>query len=364
MKSISRRKAVLYILIINLSLLLVMELLARGLFWGLSGDAISLLYGFDRDIKASTRHRPLWNVRFYRDCVDCLAPPQQQTAEPVAMASTLPRASVWAFGGSTTQGYGCSSRASSWPDELEALDSRLDVTNFGKNGANSDYSIHQLIIALEKQTPDLVLWTDWFNEKNVIYDGLDRNRDELVPLYPDLIEGKKTEYRYNSVRHFVRRLDVSLNLRSSLYLLLKEIWARIAVRLGMGERQDAWQPTDDQSIEMAVSNYAINLRDALELAELRGFKLAIVRLPRAPLAVAQDDPAREWEDPFEERLYRRLHEFASDFAAAHRIPLLDVHAWYNANGNKAEYFCDGVHQYREGHQATAQAIITQWPLRE
>ena len=51
---------------------------------------------------------------------------------------------IWTYGASLTHGYSCGNDSSSWPVELEAINKKIKIVNFGFPGIYSDYSIKKL----------------------------------------------------------------------------------------------------------------------------------------------------------------------------------------------------------------------------
>ena len=75
---------------------------------------------------------------------------------------------IWTFGGSTTAGFepNCGHSTSSWPLELEKIDSRIKVINFAKKGSTSNYAIQQYFKnRLIKEKPQIILWANKINEE-------------------------------------------------------------------------------------------------------------------------------------------------------------------------------------------------------
>lgn len=340
----SRRKSVLFTLIIVLSYVLLAEVVARVVLAGLAGSALPLAYGIDGEIKL-IEHNTLRHPIFYRDCGDCA-----DEIRPARVPGAGDRL-AYAFGGSATWGWNCSPSASSWPDELDAL-GELRVKNMARNGTSSDYAVSALQAGLAEQTPDVVFWANWINELDILYEGPRRNGEKLAERFPDKLSGREGDFAERRLRYFLASLDRSFYLRSALYLFA----SKFAQRFATNRRVDAsrGKPFDKRDAELAVANTMINLEEALALSRRHGFRLIVVRLPvNWPLMDQRFGPqmaafARDWND--------RLTAAIRDFAATRAITLLDVHERLEAEAAPAEIYCDAVHLRIEGHRIIARAI--------
>lgn len=340
----SRRKSVLFTLIIVLSYVLLAEVVARVVLAGLAGSVLPLAYGIDREIKL-IEHNTLRHPVFYRDCGECA-----EEARPARVPGAGDRL-AYAFGGSTTQGRNCSPAASSWPEELDAL-GELRVRNMARNGTNSDYAVSALQAGLAERTPDLVFWANWINELDILYEGPRRNGEKLAERFPDKLSGRGGDFAEHRLRYFLASLDRSFYLRSALYLFA----SKFAQRFATNRRVDAsrGKAFDKRDAELAVANTMINLEDAQALSQRHGFRLVVVRLPVSwPLMAQRFGPqmtafARVWNE--------LLTAAIRDFTAERAVTLLDVHERFEAEAAPAKIYCDAVHLRIEGHRLIARAI--------
>ena len=110
---------------------LLIELIFRLMFFGISGSSLSFLYGINSDIKirkSANNFIEFYKIEHY-DLFD-------NSLELDNKNNNV----FFCFGGSTTAGYNCGNSSSSWPNELNKLSKGGKYVNLGKNGTSSDYS--------------------------------------------------------------------------------------------------------------------------------------------------------------------------------------------------------------------------------
>jgi hypothetical protein len=347
----SRRKSLLFILVITLSYVLLAEVVARLVFAVFAGSALPLAYGVDREIKFmsdSTLRHPV----FYRDCEDCAGEPRPADEERASGERQL----AFAFGGSTTYGANCSPSASSWPDELDALGG-LRVVNMGRNGTNSDYAVAALQAVLSEHSPDVILWANWINELDILYEGPKRNQEKLAERFGGRLAARADDFAGHRVRYFLASLDRSFYEVSALYLLASKALERFQV----ADRIDAARggSFDDRDAEIAIANTLINLEAAERMSRRNGFRLVIVRLPLSwPLMgerfeAEMIDFVRTWDE--------RLLAAVTAFAEERGLLMLDLHRRLEGT-IPADAYCDAAHMRLPGHRRVASAIAAM--LRE
>ena len=70
--------------------------------------------------------------------------------------------------GSTTHGYACEAGQSSfWLDELFKLNNNFKFKNFAFHGVDTDQQINILYKEIIKSSPNIILWVNKFNTKNM-----------------------------------------------------------------------------------------------------------------------------------------------------------------------------------------------------
>ena len=107
-------------------LFFVIEIFFRIFISILVGNSLSFSYGLNNDIKIqifdlSELKIRVVNNNFYNNTI----------YSNEIKNTTEEKLELWAFGGSTTAGYNCSNKSSSWPEELEKIDPKaLKVIKF------------------------------------------------------------------------------------------------------------------------------------------------------------------------------------------------------------------------------------------
>ena len=136
-----------FVCLINVAFFGSLEIVTRFILWGVSSDHYALLYWFDSDIRILVSDLSTMEITFHKEGeIDSkLSPNNDVLLNPFINAGIQgKKLVVWAFGGSTTAGYNCSTKASSWPEELQKIRRDFTVINHGRNGADSDFSILRL----------------------------------------------------------------------------------------------------------------------------------------------------------------------------------------------------------------------------
>lgn len=331
----------------NVFLLLLIELTARLALFAVTGDGAVFAYGFDRDVRIQVFQLSRLQLAFHRDVPPI--PEDATSLSPKAAAEFGKPLTVWAFGGSSVHGHHCSSAASSWPEEMSRLSSRYRVTNYGRHGTNTDFAYRQLLSALRHERPDVVLWAERPNEFDVVALGLDRNIERLRDAFPERVNNPG-----GALLTFAHRLHLTLYHRSFAFFLGSEFVQRAMWLLGYrAPRLNVAIEKTPREVDLAVRNYRINTLDALALAEKYDFLLVIVLLPIRDEVMAAN--SLDSQDPF----YHRLQEVQLELAAAHspRLRLIDTRPLHRATLGAASFFCDGVHEVKEGHEISARAVL-------
>lgn len=377
-----------FTVLLNLACLLLLEFGVRGVLAIESGWNSAMAYGFDAQIEAFPG-RPVHLVRIPAPPVAGGQAPQGVDPEvlltPFEAAVGERLQTAFAFGGSTTAGRHCSGAASSWPSELALLVPGLAIANFAVPGTNSERSLDSLRIELSQTVsdldllaqvkrpeffsaldgeerdqlasaaPDLVLWANWINERNVLVQGsqVHFDRRDLPPEY----QRKRAR---SQLPIYLHRVHATLEARLATWLVLTR-WGDAIVGSDSLSDWTGFDPTvaldkgSERDIEYAVRATVTNLRAAHDLANKQGTRLAIVRPPISwPLFEANSGRkytvlTRRWN--------HLLFEAVVDMAPKLGVDVLDAHGWVEEQGIRLDFFCDGVHMTRAGHRMVAQGVF-------
>lgn len=195
---------------------------------------------------------------------------------------------VWITGGSTTEGYVCDG-TNGWPEKLAKLrpDKIAKAVNLAKGGENSDYSITTLEARLlhEERPPDMVIFSDWFNEDQHYFDRRDRNYERLKGSFPERMS--ETGESKITLRDSPLRLEATLFEHSLLYFTFKTFLHKtLQQQTSRSATESLCQAADDSGMDSAeprlsyhVRNYELNIQRLAELGAEYGFRVALIRLP-------------------------------------------------------------------------------------
>ena len=166
---------------------------------------------------------------------------------------------IWTYGASLTHGYSCGNESSSWPVELEAINKKIKIVNFGFPGIYSDYSIKKLEYNLNAnilKKPDMIIWTHREEEILSIYNGIKRNKKKITKNY----ETKKI----NSTSYFLLRLIKTVENKFVFFKVMNYGYHKInhtAFKL-----RGAFKPVDSD-YKVAIENFKWNTLDAINISE-------------------------------------------------------------------------------------------------
>ena len=133
--------------------------------------------------------------------------------------NNLTNENIWIFGGSTTHGYACEfGQSSSWPDELFKLNKKFSYKNFSFNGADTDQQINILYRNIDKALPNVILWANKFNTKNIF--GKTEYRNKHILNY-EFQNANKTKNLL-----LIKRIDKTLKSYSLFYATLDKVVLR------------------------------------------------------------------------------------------------------------------------------------------
>ena len=316
---------------------LIIEIMSRVFLSTLVGNFIPIKYGFNKDIKIQVYDLSELKIRVVNDNINTSTISNN-------FIDTNNKKVLWAFGGSTTAGYNCSNKSSSWPEELQKLDpASIEVINFGRNGTNSDFAFIELLAALQNEKPDWVLWANRVNETDVIYNGLGRNKNKFDSTYSE-------NKNFNNIKLYIHRISKTLENYSTFYYIFTDFSKRLMWKLNYRnpEKNIIYE---NEKLNTAIKNFEYNIIDLIKLSNLYNFKIAIITLVQSD-ELYNNNIYSDWDN-----LY---------FTKIKEVTNLNYVYWINSiewnyeltNSKKSDnlLFCDGVHQTLEGNKQTSKAI--------
>ncbi len=241
---------------------------------------------------------------------------------------------IWTFGGSTTYGDNCPN-ASSWVNELERKNKKIQINNFAFNGADSDQLAAILNINLEKkETPEMILWASKFNMNNILTKLNYRNKKILNHDFQDT--------KKNKLFLSIKRIDKTLKSYFISYNLLDGIIIRLIPNKNIYKKKSI----SDKDIEMMVKNFEINTTEAIEISRSKGVREFYL----ISLFSGEDfsNNSKRYEFNLYDSFLNKIRNKYPDY-----VKIIDL--TYNLPAKKKEIFlCDRVHQKLEGniYQAT------------
>ena len=166
---------------------------------------------------------------------------------------------IWTYGASLTHGYSCGNESSSWPVELENINKKIKIVNFGFPGIHSDYSIKKLeynLTANILKKPDMIIWAHREEEILSIYHGIKRNINKITKKY----ETKKIK----SSSYFLLRLIKTVENKFVFFKVMNYGYNKINATAH--KLKSVIKPTDND-YKIAVENFKWNTLDAINISE-------------------------------------------------------------------------------------------------
>ena len=152
-----------------------------------------------------------------------------------------------------------SGQSSSWPDELFKLNNNFKFKNFAFHGADTDQQINLLYKEIIKSSPNIILWANKFNTKNIFGKTEYRNKHILNCEFQNV---KKTNFLLT-----IKRIDKTLKSFSLFYATLDKIVLRIKNLLNIKNLKKIKIEPSEKDIIYSLKNFEINTIEAIELAK-------------------------------------------------------------------------------------------------
>ena len=249
---------------------------------------------------------------------------------------------IWIFGGSTTHGYACEAKhSSSWPDELFKLDNNFKFRNFAFHGADTDQQINLLYKEIIKSSPNIILWANKFNTKNIFGKTDYRNKHILNYEFQNV---RKTKFLL-----VVKRIDKTLKTYSLFYLTLDKVVIRIKNFLNIKNLKKINVEPSKKDIIYSLKNFEINTIEAIELAKKYGVNEFYI------VSLFSEDDLKEKREKISlyESTIVKIEQIYSPYVRIIYSPI-------QLNKDEAEeYFCDYVHKTLKGNILQAKIIKKQ-----
>ena len=244
---------------------------------------------------------------------------------------------IWVFGGSTSDIACRKTNSTSWANEYQKITGDK-VFNFAKSGRNTDFSIKILQSELEKKNviyPDIIFWANYVNELDVLFTGLDLNKEKLN-IKHDI------NYSANKRLLFLKRLDLTFYENFVSYFFLKEISNRL---VNYHVIKKPTKVISDNSV--AIKNYNLNTIKALKLAKNVNADFFIVTL------FTKKDFLNETSDFGKKFFFPNIKKLLNDYSDIYWI---DTRIEIQKIDNYEDLFCDRIHFTEKGNKVVAEVI--------
>ncbi len=319
------------------------ELISRVTIYISSKDKNTFFYGLNKNIEIEIVD--LSDLKFNINNID--EENVGKIAEKSQEKSVLNKSIIWTFGASLTYGFSCGESSSSWPRELENLNSNFEVKNFGFPSIYSDDSIKILRHNLKKNLnnlPKYIIWAHRDEEKKPIYYGLKRNKDKIK---------KNFSFKNNNNKYFLLTVNETLKSNLTFYMVMNHIIEKIKKRNNIQQNKVILTPDiSEEDYLIAAENYSLNTIEANSLIKNYGIdNFLIVSL----FDETQNDT--NIQNTFIEIFNSEVKNISRDY---NNIKFIDTFKYLNQDNKKEieSYFCsnENHHFNLKGNKLIAKII--------
>jgi hypothetical protein len=249
---------------------------------------------------------------------------------------------IWTFGASFTHGYSCGNESSSWPIELEKINEKTKIINFGFPGIYSDYSIKKLEYNLSNnilKKPDMIIWAHRGEEVLSIYNHRGRNESKINKKY----ETKKIK----PILYFLLRLIKTAENKFVFFKIMNYGYHTINKTAYKSRYQ--YEPTDNDH-KIAIENFRLNTLDAINISKENNINKFVI------LSLFTKDEARI--KPSGSVFYKEYFKTALSITDLHKSTFLDSFDYLSDinKENIGKYFCGNGHYNLIGNKLIAKII--------
>jgi len=316
-------KKILIILTISIAFIILIELSSRIFIYFITKDFNIFKYGFNKNLYFKVIN--LSNLKF-----TIFIESKINNIHNINKKKNIDNLiNIYTFGGSTTEGFepNCAHSTSSWPIQMELLSNKYKITNLGKKGNNSSYSLNKLL-SLKDSKIDIILWANKYNEEYHAY------------------ENKKI---------LLLRLTKTLEKNLLFFYLSKDLFERISYKFYGYKEQ--FTTGGVLSYKEAANIYKFNTISAYSFAKYNNIDFYIVDL------FGQYN--FENKKFFTKEFYNEFNLAVDQLKNEYGIKVINTEIYaknYFENTNEKSknsdiYFCDNIHQTLDGNILTAEAII-------
>ena len=354
---------------------LIFEALSRTVIFLITKNKVIFEYGFNKTI--------LFKIKDLSKLDFIIISEKKEKAEnnQKLLNSSKEKLTIWAFGGSTTEGHEprCGQDTSSWVEELSKLNENILTVNFGKAGNNTSFAVNALHkqavkkefkhtvgfnVSIEKLKhfylydfntgkPDIILWAGKHNEQS------------------NYTHVNKSFNKKNYIK-FIQRLDYTFKINSLFYFLLNDTFERVSYKI-LGSKSDINQTrkpnentSDTKNLELSKQIYKNNTIKAIEFAKYFDIDFHIISLfGRYGYGMLRENYGSTSDSFYHVKFYDYWFETAEKISKQQNVYFFKTEevalATIRANNkkkstNRKVFFCDAVHQTLEGNILTASII--------
>ena len=372
-------KALSIILFFTLLFFSIFEAFSRTVIFLITKNKVIFEYGFNKTI--------LFKVKDLSKLDFILISKKKENIKnkQKLLNSSKKKLTIWAFGGSTTEGSTprCGHDTSSWVYELSKLNENILTVNFGSAGNNTNGAVNALheetakkefkhtvgfnshvkklkyfhLYDFHKGKPDIILWAGKVNEQTN-YSHLNINF-----------------FKENS-KKFLQRLDYTLKTNSLFYFLFNDVLERSGSKIFGNKFNINHKKFDEKSagtkkFEISSQIYKNNTTKAIQFAKNFDIDFHIISLfgkyygySYLPLLWQHYNPADHsfYNLPFYDYWFKTAEELSKKYNVYYfktedlAFEVFKKKDFKKGLVNKDVFFCDTIHQTLLGNVLTAEII--------
>ncbi len=324
------------ILLISLIYILFFEMFSRISIALIDKNKNYLTYGFNKDYNFE-----IVDLSEFKFNLENLDKNNFQSSEIKNIKTKDKEKLIWVFGASLTYGFACGSGSSSWPIELNKLNTNIQISNFGFPSIYSEDSIKILTYELIKNktnNPDYIFWAHRDEEILASVRGFGRNKNKLNI---NKINGS------HNIDFYLLRIEKTFESNLVSYVIIKHIFKKISKRFNFNAKKNF----SENDFLLSSKNFKLNTIDAIEIAKSHGVKKFYIVSPF-------DDEQFKNKENNKKDFLSFYHKVVKDLSNENFVEFIDLFALTpnDLRQNYKNFFCENKHYTLYGNQVISQII--------
>ena len=332
---------VLLIFLITLIYLFLFEILLRGSLYFITKNKSFFQYGFKKGVIIEVVD--LSEFKFNFENLNLVNKIKKEPETQIESNNFTSKKIVWVFGASFTHGFACGKSSSSWPDELQKINSNLKVVNFGFPSTYSNDSIKLLKFNLNNKqlvNPDYILWAHRDEEKLAIPRGLGEHKDQIK---------KKFSFDMKNNSFYLMRIEKTFETNSIFYLLTKHIVKKLKKRFNIPINNKSSKEITEEDYKIILNNFELNTKEAINVSYNKKVKKFFI------LNLFSDDQFTKENQSF---FLNHFDKISKEITIEENANYINLFEYLNLSQKDKfkDFYCENKHYTLIGNQVIAKIL--------